>query len=231
VLVCSRIVLGGSKFESRRRGARITTAASVREAMAALKRQAPHVLVSDLGMPDEDGLDLIRWVRGAGHTAEQLPRRGIDSLHEQGARAQRAAGRLSDSRPKTGRSRLSGRGSRQPNCATLILECRAAPTPGESHELELERVQTPSASFESLRWLERRQEFVLREDAVVVGIGRLEIGSDGRLCLRFSLGQFAGMTRVQLSNIAPTSTDGAADDGVCCMDVLAGGGAFGGGGV
>jgi CheY-like chemotaxis protein len=55
----------------------------VREAMAALKRQAPHVLVSDLGMPDEDGLDLIRWVR-AGHTAEQLPAVALTAFASKG---------------------------------------------------------------------------------------------------------------------------------------------------
>jgi CheY-like chemotaxis protein len=65
-------------------GARITTAGSVREAMAALKRSAPHVLVSDLGMPDEDGLDLIRWVREAGHTAEKLPAVALTAFASKG---------------------------------------------------------------------------------------------------------------------------------------------------
>jgi CheY-like chemotaxis protein len=54
-------------------GARVTTAGSVREAMAALGIEPPQILVSDLGMPDEDGFDLIRQVRDAGYTAQQLP--------------------------------------------------------------------------------------------------------------------------------------------------------------
>jgi CheY-like chemotaxis protein len=54
-------------------GARITVAKSVREAIVAVEHEVPHVLISDLGMPDKDGFDLIQWVRDAGHTAEQLP--------------------------------------------------------------------------------------------------------------------------------------------------------------
>ena len=54
-------------------GASITMAGSVREAMAAVEKELPDVLISDLGMPDEDGFDLIQRVRGGGHTAEQLP--------------------------------------------------------------------------------------------------------------------------------------------------------------
>ena len=58
-------------------GATVIAAGSAAEAMAALKRGGtnvpPHVLVSDIGMPDEDGFDLIRQVRQAGHTARDLP--------------------------------------------------------------------------------------------------------------------------------------------------------------
>jgi PAS domain S-box-containing protein len=54
-------------------GASITMAGNAREAMEALEKEVPHVLISDLGMPNEDGFDLIQWVRGGGHTAEQLP--------------------------------------------------------------------------------------------------------------------------------------------------------------
>jgi CheY-like chemotaxis protein len=50
-------------------GAEVRAAASVSEAMAALKLSLPDVLVSDLGMPGEDGYDLIRRVR-------QLPAAG-----------------------------------------------------------------------------------------------------------------------------------------------------------
>lgn len=51
-----KVVLG---FE----GARVTTAPSVADAVAAIEQQWPDVLVSDIGMPGEDGYDLIRRVR------------------------------------------------------------------------------------------------------------------------------------------------------------------------
>ncbi|WP_437617605.1 PAS domain S-box protein [Sorangium sp. So ce1151] len=47
-------------------GASVTTAESAAEALAALARERPDVLVSDLGMPGEDGFQLIRKVRGLG---------------------------------------------------------------------------------------------------------------------------------------------------------------------
>jgi PAS domain S-box-containing protein len=54
-------------------GAIVTTAASAEEAMAALPKAHPEVLVSDLGMPGEDGFDLIRRVRGSGLSVKELP--------------------------------------------------------------------------------------------------------------------------------------------------------------
>jgi len=44
-------------------GAVVTTAASAGEAMEALRRATPDVLVCDIGLPDEDGNALIRRVR------------------------------------------------------------------------------------------------------------------------------------------------------------------------
>ena len=46
-----------------RYGAHVRPAASVAEAMAALEADVPDVLISDLGMPGEDGYELIRRVR------------------------------------------------------------------------------------------------------------------------------------------------------------------------
>ena len=54
-------------------GAIVTAAGSVREAIEALAEARPDVLVSDLGMPDQDGFDLIRQVRDHGHDAKDLP--------------------------------------------------------------------------------------------------------------------------------------------------------------
>lgn len=44
-------------------GATVDTAGSAAEALTMLRRQPPDVLVSDLGMPDEDGFELMRQVR------------------------------------------------------------------------------------------------------------------------------------------------------------------------
>jgi CheY-like chemotaxis protein len=47
----------------RERGAEVAAASSVAEAMGALERQRPDVLVADIAMPGEDGYALIRRVR------------------------------------------------------------------------------------------------------------------------------------------------------------------------
>ena len=65
-------------------GASITMVGSVREAMVAVDKEVPHILISDLGMPDEDGFDLIQWVRGGGHTAEQLPAVALTAFANKG---------------------------------------------------------------------------------------------------------------------------------------------------
>ena len=54
-------------------GAVVATAGSVPAAIEALAKARPDVLVSDLGMPDQDGFDLIRHVRQDGHDARDLP--------------------------------------------------------------------------------------------------------------------------------------------------------------
>jgi CheY-like chemotaxis protein len=54
-------------------GAIVTAAGSVPEAIEALSTARYDVLVSDLGMPDQDGFDLIRQVRADGHDAGDLP--------------------------------------------------------------------------------------------------------------------------------------------------------------
>jgi len=50
----------------RHRGARVTATESAAEGLRALERERPDVLVSDLGMPGEDGYALIRKVRALG---------------------------------------------------------------------------------------------------------------------------------------------------------------------
>ncbi|MDB5296625.1 MAG: hypothetical protein JWO31_2608, partial [Phycisphaerales bacterium] len=46
--------------------AAVTTAGSAADALAAVRRDKPDVLVSDIGMPGEDGYSLIRAVRALG---------------------------------------------------------------------------------------------------------------------------------------------------------------------
>jgi CheY-like chemotaxis protein len=52
----------------RARGAEVVSVSSVREAVQVLNANGwkPQVLVSDLGMPEEDGYDLIRKLRSRG---------------------------------------------------------------------------------------------------------------------------------------------------------------------
>jgi PAS domain S-box-containing protein len=54
-------------------GAEVTTLNSAAEVVDALKRVQPHVLVSDIGMPDEDGYQLLRRVRASGWHERRLP--------------------------------------------------------------------------------------------------------------------------------------------------------------
>ncbi len=54
-------------------GATVKAAGSAAEALDALAEFRPEMLVSDIGMPGEDGFDLIRQVRSRGHQARDLP--------------------------------------------------------------------------------------------------------------------------------------------------------------
>ncbi len=54
-------------------GAIVTVAGSAAEAIETLPEALPEVLVSDIGMPDMDGFDLIRRVRALGHHPRDLP--------------------------------------------------------------------------------------------------------------------------------------------------------------
>jgi PAS domain S-box-containing protein len=47
----------------REAGAAVTTATNAAEGLALLDRDPPHILISDIGMPDEDGYSLLRKVR------------------------------------------------------------------------------------------------------------------------------------------------------------------------
>jgi CheY-like chemotaxis protein len=47
-------------------GASVTTAGTAADAVLAVEHVRPHVLVSDVGMPEADGYELLRLVRGLG---------------------------------------------------------------------------------------------------------------------------------------------------------------------
>ncbi|HEY9651840.1 MAG TPA: ATP-binding protein, partial [Coleofasciculaceae cyanobacterium] len=54
--------------------AQVTTAVSVAQALNAIAQLKPHILISDIGMPDEDGYSLIRQIRTLESEAEgQMP--------------------------------------------------------------------------------------------------------------------------------------------------------------
>jgi CheY-like chemotaxis protein len=53
--------------------AHVTMAASAEEAIALLKSDLPHVLLSDIGMPAMDGYEFIRLVREQIASSERLP--------------------------------------------------------------------------------------------------------------------------------------------------------------
>src|SRR3954468_19153289 len=54
-------------------GAAVAPAASVSQALEILQKLDPDVLVSDIGMPERDGYDLIREIRARGRDAVALP--------------------------------------------------------------------------------------------------------------------------------------------------------------
>jgi CheY-like chemotaxis protein len=55
-------------------GSEVTTAGSAAEALAAFDESKPDVLISDIGMPEEDGYELIGKVRARERgTADRIP--------------------------------------------------------------------------------------------------------------------------------------------------------------
>ena len=53
--------------------AQISEAASAAEALATIDQFRPHVLITDIGMPELDGYDFIRELRARGYSPETLP--------------------------------------------------------------------------------------------------------------------------------------------------------------
>jgi PAS domain S-box-containing protein len=61
-------------------GAAIKVATNVDDALVELEHFKPQILVSDIGMPERDGYDLIREVRALGHSFENLPAIALTAL-------------------------------------------------------------------------------------------------------------------------------------------------------
>jgi len=54
-------------------GASVVTAESAPAALAAIEKHSFNVILSDVGLPEQDGLALMREIRARGHAAEALP--------------------------------------------------------------------------------------------------------------------------------------------------------------
>jgi CheY-like chemotaxis protein len=59
-------------------------AATAAEALRTLESLHPNVLVSDLAMPNEDGFDLVRKVRSAGYSVQELPAVALSAYASKG---------------------------------------------------------------------------------------------------------------------------------------------------
>ena len=95
-------------------GADPAVAEDVDEALAALDQFAPHVLVSDLGMPAQDGFYLIREVRARGYSFQKLPAIALTAFARTEDRQKALCGGLSAASRQTGRRRRTLRGHRSP---------------------------------------------------------------------------------------------------------------------
>jgi PAS domain S-box-containing protein len=83
-------------------GARVVTAASVEEALALVELEKPQVLLSDIGMPEADGFDLLRQLRALGPAhGGDIPAIALTAFarSEDRTRALRAGFRLHVSKP------------------------------------------------------------------------------------------------------------------------------------
>ena len=66
--------------------ANVVDVSSVMAAMEMLNEFSPDILLSDLAMPGQDGLDLIHMVREAGWSPERLPAIALSAYAREGDR-------------------------------------------------------------------------------------------------------------------------------------------------
>jgi CheY-like chemotaxis protein len=102
-------------------GSRVRTAASVREALEAYGARIPDVIISDVGMPGENGYALIRVIRdreeGRTHRTLAIALTGFAGREDH----EMALRRLRRSRREAGRA---GRASESPACPCSFSETR-----------------------------------------------------------------------------------------------------------
>jgi CheY-like chemotaxis protein len=65
-------------------GAVVTVAATVRDGLEVLEKVRPNLVISDIGMPEQDGYDFIRQVRAAGYSAQSLPAVALTAFADRG---------------------------------------------------------------------------------------------------------------------------------------------------
>ena len=82
-------------------GASVTTIASSGKALAALERMRPHILIIDIGLPDEDGYALIRKARALlDERGEQIPAVALTAYSSEEDRKQALAAGFEIHMPK-----------------------------------------------------------------------------------------------------------------------------------
>jgi PAS domain S-box-containing protein len=104
-------------------GAEVTAVGSAAEAISEVRQSPPDVLISDIGMPDEDGYELMRQVRAG----RQGARHRANRLRADGGQAPSSAGGLPDARDEAGRAGGTHRRRRQPREARRVKGLQCAP--------------------------------------------------------------------------------------------------------
>ena len=83
-----------------REGARVTTSGCAAEGIEAVRSEAPHVIVSDIGMPGEDGYSFIRRVRALGGGLRDVPALALTAYAREEERIRALAAGFQDHIPK-----------------------------------------------------------------------------------------------------------------------------------